>query len=219
MTDYPTMTDYPIRKTNHCYDLDKCLIEWELIQMRLGDRLWDSDKEKGTGIYNNCNRQTSLQRSTQNASDARSNNNVVNPYRDGLGTPRDVKITDWRANDENYAFYQKRFRKKQSEYTILNEAYEGTVFADVIRDVNGIRSRIIHRTSCTTNSVHKDNSPRYHLALITNPNAYFIFPTLNEIMHIPADGCLYEVDTTILHSFVNCGPDRTHLVISKRSSS
>ena len=54
--------------------------------------------------------------------------------------------------------------------------------------------------------------------LITNPNAYFIFPTLNEIMHIPFDGYLYEVDTTILHSFVNCGPDdRTHLVISKRS--
>ena len=27
----------------------------------------------------------------------------------------------------------------------------------------------------------------------------------------------YEVDTTLLHSFVNCGTDRTHLVISKRS--
>lgn len=212
------MRDYPIRKTNHCYDLDKCLIEWELIQMRLGDKLWDSDKEKGTGIYGQ-NRQTSLQRSTQNASDARSNNGVVNPYRDGLGTPRDVKITDWRANDANYEFYQKRFREGQEEYKILNEAYEGTVFADIIRDVNGVRSRIIHRNSCTTNSVHKDNSPRYHMALITNPNAYFIFPTLNEVIHIPADGCIYEVDTTILHTFVNCGPDRTHLIIAKPNSS
>ena len=104
-----------------------------------------------------------------------------------------------------------------SNYKILNEIYEGTVFADIIKDVDGIRSRIIYRNSCTTNSVHKDNSPRYHLALITNPNAYFIFPTLNEIIHIPDDGYLYEVDTTILHSFVNCGPDRTHLIISKRS--
>ena len=211
------MTDYPIRKTNHCYDLDKCLIEWELIQMRLGDKLWESDKDRGTGIYGQ-NRQTSLQRSTQNASDARSNDGVVNPYRDGLGTPRDVKITDWRADDENYAFYQQRFRDGQEEYTILNEAYEGTVFADVIRDVNGIRSRIIHRNSCTTNSVHKDNSPRYHMALITNTNAYFIFPTLNEVIHIPADGYIYEVDTTILHTFVNCGPDRTHLIIAKPNS-
>lgn len=213
------MKDYPIRKTNHCYDLDKCLIEWELIQMRLGDRLWDSDKERGTGVYSRHNRQTSIQRSTQNASDARNNNGVVNPYTDGLGTPPDLEIKDWRANDENYAFYQKRFRKKQEEYKILNEAYEGTVFADIIRDVNGIRSRIIHRSSCTTNSVHKDNSPRYHVALITNPNAYFIFPTLNEVIHIPADGCVYEVDTTILHTFVNCGPDRTHLIIAKPNSS
>ena len=207
----------PIRKTNHCYDLDSCLVEWELIQLRLGDKLWDSDKEKGIGIYGQ-NRQTSLQRSTKNAPDARSNNGIVNPYRDGLGTPRDVKITDWRANDANYEFYQKRFREGQEEYKILNEAYEGTVFADIIRDVNGVRSRIIHRNSCTTNSVHKDNSPRYHMALITNPNAYFIFPTLNEVIHIPADGYIYEVDTTILHTFVNCGPDRTHLIIAKPNS-
>ena len=217
MTKYTTMTDYPVRKTNHCYDLDRCLVEWELIQHRLGDKLWDSDKGLGTGIYSNYNRQTSVQRSTQNPSDTRSNRGVVNPYTDGLGAPRDVKIEDWRANDGNYAFYQKRFRKKQSDYKILNEIYEGTVFADIIKDVDGIRSRIIYRNSCTTNSVHKDNSPRYHLALITNPNAYFIFPTLNEIIHIPDDGYLYEVDTTILHSFVNCGPDRTHLIISKRS--
>ena len=53
--------------------------------------------------------------------------------------------------------------KKQSDYKILNEIYEGTVFADIIKDVDGIRSRIIYRNSCTTNSVHKDNSPRYHL--------------------------------------------------------
>jgi len=177
--------------------------------MRLGDKLWDSDKGMGTGVYGH-NRQTSLQRS---------NEPVGNPYTDGLGAPRDVKIKDWRENDENYAFYQERFRKKQSEYTILNEVYEGTVFADIIRDVNGIRSRIIYRNSCTTNSVHKDNSPRYHLALITNPNAYFIFPTLNEVFHIPADGCVYEVDTTILHTFVNCGPDRTHLIIAKPNPS
>jgi hypothetical protein len=211
-------TDYPIRKTNHCYDLDRCLLEWESIQHRLGDKLWDSDKEMGSGIYAQ-NRQTSVQRSTQNASDARSNHNVVNPYTDGLGMTKDMKNMDWRVNDGNYEFYQKRFRKKQSDYKILNEIYEGTVFDDVIRDVDGIRSRILVKKPYTSYAVHKDNSPRYHLALITNPNAYFIFPTLNEIIHIPDDGFLYEVDTTILHSFVNCGPERTHLIIAKPNSS
>ena len=184
----------PVVKTNHFYDLDRCLVEWEFIQMRMGMKLYDNDEVLGTGIYGQ-RRQTCLQRS---------NKNVVNPYTDGAGERREKKD---------------RTIKEQSEYTILNEIYEGTVFADIIRDVDGERSRIMEMNSYTTYSVHKDKSPRYHLALITNPNAYFIFPTLNEIMHIPADGCLYEVDTTKPHSFVNCGPDRTHLVISKRSSS
>ena len=162
--------------------------------MRLGDKLWDSDEVLGTGIHGQ-NRQTCLQRS---------NKSVVNPYTDGAGENRDKKD---------------RIIKVQSEYTVLNEVYGGTVFAEMIQDVGGERSRIMEMNAYTTYSVHKDNSPRYHLALITNPNAYFIFPTLNQIMHIPADGYLYEVDTTTPHSFVNCGPDRTHLVISKRSSS
>jgi len=162
--------------------------------MRLGDKLYDSDKVLATGIYGQ-RRQTCLQRSNKSA---------VNPYTDGSGENRDKKD---------------RIIKVQSEYTILNEVYEGTVFADMIQDVNGERSRIMEMNAYTTYSVHKDNSPRYHLALITNPNAYFIFPTLNQIMHIPADGYFYEVDTTLPHSFVNCGAERTHLVISKRSSS
>ena len=195
----------PIIKTNHSYDLDKCLVEWELIQLRLGDKLWDSDKVLGTGVYGQ-RRQTCLQRS---------NKSVVNPYTDGAGARREWTISRWQAPKAK----KKSIIKDQSEYKILNEAYEGTVFADIIQDVNGERARIMEMNPSTTYTVHRDNSPRYHLALITNPNAYFLFPTLNEIMHIPADGCLYEVDTTILHSFVNCGPDRTHLVISKRRSS
>ena len=184
----------PIRKTNHCYDLDRCLVEWELIQLRLGDKLYDNDEVLGTGIYGQ-RRQTCLQRS---------NKSVVNPYTDGAGENRDKKD---------------RIIKVQSEYTVLNEVYGGTVFAEMIQDVGGERSRIMHMQPRTSYFVHQDKTPRYHLALITNPNAYFIFPTLNQIMHIPADGYLYEVDTTLPHSFVNCGPDRTHLVISKRSSS
>ena len=65
----------PIRKTNHCYDLDRCLVEWEFIQLRLGDKLWDSDEVLGTGIYGQ-RRQTCLQRSSKL---------VVNPYTDGAG--------------------------------------------------------------------------------------------------------------------------------------
>ena len=129
-----------------------------------------------------------------------------------------VKQTKWSYDIDGTGSFRGT-DKVELDYSILNEIYEGTVFEDVIRDLTGVRSRIMTKKMHTTYSVHFDPAPRYHLALITNPNAYFIFPTLNQIMHIPADGCLYEVDTTIPHSFVNCGPDRTHLVISKRSSS
>ena len=127
-------------------------------------------------------------------------NSNCDPYTEGAGSFRN---TD----------------KVESDYNVLNEMYDGTIFEDIIQDLDGVRSRIMTKKMHTTYSVHKDKTPRYHLALITNPNAYFIFPTLNEIMHIPADGFVYEVDTTLPHSFVNCGEDRTHLVISKRSSS
>ena len=168
-----------VERTDWSYDLDKCLIEWELIQSRLGDVLW-SDADK----YRN---QTSLQRSKEC---------VNNPYLDGVGP---IIKTD----------------NVTLDFSILNEGYENTTFADVIRDTGGVRSRIMILEQGTAYSVHYDKTPRYHMALITNPNAYFIFPTLNEIIHIPSDGFVYEVDTTIPHSFVNCGEERTHLVISK----
>ena len=185
----------PIRKTNHCYDLDKCLVEWELIQSRIGDNLWS----KPLGV----NRQTCIQRSSKSD---------VNPYTDGTGSITGRKGPA-EVDGNNPA--EDRILMTQSDYIILNDIYEGTVFADVIRDMHGERSRIMHMQPRTSYFVHQDKTPRYHLALITNPNAYFIFPTLNEIVHIPADGYVYEVDTTILHSFVNCGPDRMHLVMSK----
>ena len=171
-----------VERTDWSYDLDKCLLQWEMIKSSLGDVLW--------GDTEGFRDQTSLQRS---------NKFVNNPYQDGVGSIiRTNNVT--------------------SDFVILNEGYEDTIFADVIRDTRGVRTRKMIKQMHTTYSVHYDKTPRYHMALITNPDAYFIFPTLNEIIHIPADGFVYEVDTTIPHSFVNCGEDRTHLVISKRSS-
>ena len=175
----------PIRKTNLSYDLDSCLVSFEQVQNRLRADMWKTSNDGST--------QTCLQKS-----------NKI----DGWGDPSDHPYIDGSGSFRNT-------NKIESDYDILLEIYQGTIFERIIRDVNGVRSRLMTKREHTTYSVHKDQIPRYHLALITNPNAYFIFPTLNQIMHIPADGCLYEVDTTIPHSFVNCGPDRTHLVISK----
>ena len=186
-----------IKRTNWSYDLDKCLAEWDQIKL-YPDMRWITFMD-GTS-------QTYIQRNPKILSNPFIGGDGDNRRRRGFRPPGRPRISP--------------SVKVDLDYNMLNEIYEGSLFEDIIRDVNGVRSRIMVKTAHTTYSVHRDKILRYHLALITNPNAYFIFPTMNEIIHIPADGYVYEVDTTLLHSFVNCGPaDRTHLVISKRSSS
>ena len=95
--------------------------------------------------------QTCLQRNPKNGRD---------PFTDGAGTFRNTG-------------------KKELDYNVLLDMYKGTVFDEIILGVNGVRARIMTKKMHTTYSVHQDKTPRYHLALITNPNAYFIFPTLS----------------------------------------
>jgi len=185
-----------IKRTNWSYDLDKCLVEWDHIKI-YPDMRWMTFKDGSSQTYIQRNPKI-LSNHFIGGGGAQHGFDNINPDRRGRRRPS-VKV--------------------DLDYNMLNEIYEGSLFEDIIRDVNGVRSRIMVKTPHTSYSVHQDKTPRYHLALITNPNAYFLFPTMNEIIHIPADGYVYEVDTTLLHSFVNCGPaDRTHLVISKGNS-
>jgi len=112
----------------------------------------------------------------------------------------------------------KQTSKIESDYDTLAPLYEGTLFERIINDLNGVRSRVMTLDRHTTYSVHKDRTKRYHLALITNPHAFFLFPYSgwDNLVQIPADGYVYEVDTTQSHSFINCGESRTHLVIGSR---
>ena len=103
----------------------------------------------------------------------------------------------------------------ENDYNLLNTGYMGTLFENIIDELDAVRSRVMVKKKHTTYSIHTDKAPRYHMALETNPHAYFLFPETKEIIHIPADGYIYEVDTTIPHTFINCGEDRTHLVMVK----
>jgi hypothetical protein len=85
------------------------------------------------------------------------------------------------------------------------------VFEDIIEPY--CRARFMTMVMHSTYSVHQDKAPRLHLAIDTHEDAYFFWPKHKEFVHIPADGYLYEVDTTQPHTFVNAGPDRTHLVM------
>ena len=114
--------------------------------------------------------------------------------------------------------------KEESNYDIIVPLYRGTIFEEIISDLNGVRARFMKKRKHTTYSLHKDKSNRYHMALITNPHAYMFFPNApngglrdSKTFSIPSDGVAYETRTTSLHTVFNCGEDRTHLVISKRS--
>ena len=103
--------------------------------------------------------------------------------------------------------------KVEVDYKNINPMFSNTPFEEIMNDVGAVRTRIMRMITHTCYSVHQDKAPRYHMALETNPDAFFVFPDTKEIYHIPADGYVYEVDTTLKHTFVNAGADRTHLVM------
>jgi hypothetical protein len=105
--------------------------------------------------------------------------------------------------------------KVETDYSNINPNLINTIFENIMNDVGAVRTRIMHMMTHTTYSVHRDSRPRYHMALETSSDAFFIFPDEGMIYHIPADGWVYTVDTTQRHTFVNAGPDRTHLVMVK----
>jgi hypothetical protein len=62
-------------------------------------------------------------------------------------------------------------------------------------------------------SIHKDPYPRIHLPVKTNESCLMIFPSISQIVHFPAEGKSFWVDTRIDHTFINCSmEERIHLV-------
>ena len=108
--------------------------------------------------------------------------------------------------------------RTEQDFWLINDIYRGTLFETIINELNVVRSRIMISKKHTAYSVHTDRTKRLHLVLNTNPDAFFILSEnsieKSEIMHIPADGYIYMVDTTKPHTFVNAGEEsRTHLVM------
>ncbi len=105
--------------------------------------------------------------------------------------------------------------KTEQDFHILNSLYKGTIFEDIIRDINAVRARIMVKPKHTCYSIHSDRTPRFHLPITTHKHALFVFyeGDKSTTLHIPADGYVWWTDTTRLHTFLNAGPERTHLVM------
>lgn len=118
---------------------------------------------------------------------------------DGIGS-----IRDYPANTER-------------DFSVLNSYFKGS---DIERLLNQLyqdgyshgRVRIMRLYSKSVYSYHMDCEPRLHFALKTNPSSMFIID--DEVFRVPSDGKGYLMNTTLLHTALNCAEtERIHLVI------
>ena len=103
----------------------------------------------------------------------------------------------------------------EDKFTEFLPEFENTYFKyayDLIsrRYVLG-RTRILRKGPRSTLSWHKDPEPRLHIPIITNPGCRFVIE--DRSFHLPADGCVWVVNTKKYHNFFNGGEEeRIHLV-------
>ena len=106
----------------------------------------------------------------------------------------------------------------EADYSEITEPFSGTALERLLRNLpfGYGRSRLMRMPPKSCLSIHADPTPRYHYALITNPNCYIVAVSGKNgaFHHIPADGHLYQMDAHRTHTAMNTGKnDRFHLVI------
>ena len=188
------MTDSKILRTDYKYDIDEVLLEWEKIKAKLQHSHW----YQGT--------QTCLQYSSK----------CKQKFTDGYGVIDGATVisTDGCGNLNSTTT-----GRTEQDFNLLNPLYENTIFEQIINDVGACRARIMKIPKHTCYSIHSDRvgkPGRYHLPMITNPHALFMFyesEISSTTIHLPANGYVWWTDTTKEHTFINAGPERTHLVM------
>ena len=94
---------------------------------------------------------------------------------------------------------------------ILNPFFTGTVFESIINQYKLKKTRFMWIYPFACYSIHRDNTQRIHIPLITNEECYFLFK-FGSPKHLKL-GTVYQVDTTLEHTFINCSDQpRLHLV-------
>ena len=121
-----------------------------------------------------------------------------NDYRSGIGKSS-ARTPEW-----------------ERSFCHLQPMFKDTAIAEYLDwlEVPVYRTRIMLSRPKTTYSIHKDYSPRLHLPLVTNDQCFFLFTQPEKLIHMPADGRTYWVDTRLHHTFLNGSVfDRLHLVM------
>lgn len=97
------------------------------------------------------------------------------------------------------------------DYIHVNPFFKDTIFETLINKYNLRRTRLMWVGPFACYSIHRDQTPRIHIPLITNPSCLFVFRSQAPI-YLSA-GSVYWVDTRHSHTFINCSEQhRLHLV-------
>jgi hypothetical protein len=114
----------------------------------------------------------------------------------------------------------KEYKFKETDFTEFNELFKNTSLYEMYKTVPNIgRFRIMTMDGPMCYTIHKDLSKRYHYVIDTNPECLFLFPSVNQIIHVPCDQHLYLLDTRYKHTFVNGSRyRRIHIVMDDLST-
>jgi len=118
--------------------------------------------------------------------------------------------------------------RKDGEYNVIVPEFKGTIIEEFLEDLpfRYGRTRLLRMQGRKCYGIHWDESVRYHLAIFTNRQALILHKEnrckedvfqedIIHSYHIPADGYLYEMDATKIHTAINSSTEeRIHLVIA-----
>ena len=93
------------------------------------------------------------------------------------------------------------------------DEFKGTPLGKVLENIPKLgEARLLKLTSGETYTAHADPDDRFHVPITTNDQAYLIDLDNHEMFHLPADGRLWRMDTSVVHVAANFGGrDRIHL--------
>jgi len=106
-----------------------------------------------------------------------------------------------------------------SGYYTTKKEYVNTPLGEVLKQLGDIgEARLLKLDPEDVYTAHTDPDDRYHLSIITTDYSYIADLQANTLQHLPVDGYIWYMDTSIMHSAVNLGGgmERIHLNVRVR---
>lgn len=101
--------------------------------------------------------------------------------------------------------------KQHQEQDFTEYLFDMPYTNSILKEYKVYRARIMTLMPKSCYSYHRDYSKRLHIPLITNEKCFLIVD--KEVIHLPADGKVHIIDTTLQHTAVNASTEpRTHLI-------